>query len=58
MAPGIGASVPVGGFAGMKVTVEAAVLGVLLALGLAVAVGLPPALRAMRLSIVNALAGH
>jgi putative ABC transport system permease protein len=56
LAPGIGGSIP--GFAGMKVTAAAAASGVLLAGGLALLVGLPPALRAMRLDIVNALTGH
>jgi hypothetical protein len=32
--------------------------GAAIAAALAVAVGLPPALRAMRLDIVNALTGH
>ncbi len=58
LAPGIGANLPIPGFAGMKLTAEAAATGAVIAAGLALAVGLPPALRAMRLDIVNALAGH
>jgi putative ABC transport system permease protein len=58
LAPVIGAHVPIGGFSGMQVTPDAAVLGAVIAVGLAAAVGLPPALRAMRLDIVNALSGH
>lgn len=53
LAPGIGSHIP--GFGGMKLTASAVASGALLALGLAVAVGLPPALRAMRLDIVAAL---
>lgn len=56
LAPAVGARIP--GFAGMQVTATAASLGVALAGGLAVIVGLPPALRAMRLDIVNALMRH
>ncbi|HUS23608.1 MAG TPA: ABC transporter permease [Candidatus Binatia bacterium] len=58
LAPVIGANVPIGGFSGMKLTGDAAALGLAIAGGLALAVGLPPALRAMRLDIVAALAGH
>lgn len=58
LAPAIGAGLPIPGFAGMKLTAEAWVIGAAIAAGLALAVGLPPALRAMRLQIVNALTGH
>jgi putative ABC transport system permease protein len=58
LAPGIGANLPIPGFAGMKVTAGAAAIGAAIAAGLALAVGLPPALRAMRLDIVNAMSGH
>ncbi|MGQ0586730.1 MAG: ABC transporter permease [Gammaproteobacteria bacterium] len=57
-APVIGAGIPFPGFTGMKVGAGAAALGAAIAAGLALMVGLPPALRAMRLDIVNALAGH
>lgn len=56
LAPALGAKIP--GFGGMQLTAAAALVGLLLAGALAVAVGLPPALRAMRLEIVNALSGH
>jgi putative ABC transport system permease protein len=56
MAPGIGQNLP--GFGGMAVTADAFATGLALALALAVIVGLAPALRAMRLDIVNALGGH
>ena len=56
LAPAVGAQIP--GFAGMQLTAGAALAGVLLATALAVTVGLPPALRAMRLDIVRALMGH
>ena len=56
LAPGIGSNMP--GFAAMQVTASAAVSGLALAAALAVVVGLPPALRAMRLDIVNALTRH
>lgn len=56
LAPSIGGSMP--GFAGMKLTASAAVTGLLLAAALALVVGLPPALRAKRLNIIDALAGH
>lgn len=46
------------GFGGMKLLPEAWALGLVLSLCLAVVVGLPPALRARRLSIVDALAGR
>jgi hypothetical protein len=42
----------------MKLTPDAWLVGGMIAAGLALAVGLPPALRAMRLDIVNALSGH
>jgi putative ABC transport system permease protein len=58
LAPGIGANLPIPGFAGMKVTSDAWAIGAAIAAGLALAVGLPPALRAMRLDIVSALTGH
>lgn len=58
LAPTIGAGLPIPGFAGMKLTADAWVIGAAIAAGLALAVGLPPALRAMRLNIVNALTGH
>jgi putative ABC transport system permease protein len=54
--PGIAAHVP--GFAGMEMRSSAWVIGIGLTLVLALIVGLPPALRAMRLDIVNALGGH
>ena len=56
LAPALGAQIP--GFAGMQLTAGAALQGVVLATALALAVGLPPALRAMRLDIVKALMGH
>ena len=56
LAPGVGQSLP--GFGGMALTPTAFVLGLVLAAALAVMVGLPPAMRAMRLNIVNALSGH
>jgi putative ABC transport system permease protein len=58
LAPSIGAGLPIPGFAGMKLTADAWLIGTAVAGGLALAVGLPPALRAMRLEIVNALSGH
>jgi putative ABC transport system permease protein len=58
LAPGIGANLPIPGFAGMKLTADAAAVGAAIAAGLALLVGVPPALRAMRLDIVNALMGH
>ena len=56
LAPTIGSSMP--GFAAMQVTPGAAAVGLALATALAAVVGLPPALRAMRLDIVNALTRH
>jgi putative ABC transport system permease protein len=56
LAPGIGTAIP--GFAAMQLTVPAALTGLLVAGALALAVGLPPAYRALRLQIVNALMGH
>lgn len=55
LAPAIGDGLPIPGFSGMKLTGAAAGLGLVIAAGLALAVGLPPALRAMRLDIVTAL---
>ncbi len=46
------------GFAGMGLDPQTFVMGVTIAIALAVAVGLPPALRASRISIVDALAGR
>jgi len=57
-APVIGMNAPMPGMSGMKVSADAIVAAGLMAVGLALAVGLPPALRAMRLDIVNALTGH
>lgn len=54
--PGIAAKIP--GFAGMELRADAFAMGLLLALALAVAVGALPAIRAMRLQIVDALAGR
>jgi len=54
-APVIGMNAPMPGMSGMKVSADAVVVGGLMAAGLALAVGLPPALRAMRLQIVDAL---
>ena len=56
LAPSIGAKIP--GFQGMQLSVEAMLFGLVVAAGLALTVGLPPALRAQRLSIVDALAGR
>lgn len=56
LAPAVGGRIP--GFAGMQLTAGAALVGLLIAAALALVVGLPPALRALRLQIVNALAGH
>jgi putative ABC transport system permease protein len=53
LAPSIGAVMP--GFSAMALTAGAALSGLLIAGVLAMVVGLPPALRAMRLDIVNAL---
>jgi putative ABC transport system permease protein len=57
-APVIGMKVPMPGLSGMKVSADAVAVAGMMAVGLALAVGLPPALRAMRLDIVNALSGH
>jgi putative ABC transport system permease protein len=54
-APVIGMNAPMPGMSGMKVSADAVVVAALMAGGLALAVGLPPALRAMRLQIVDAL---
>jgi putative ABC transport system permease protein len=56
--PGMGQALSGVGFGGMELTSGAFAAGLVLALVLAVIVGLPPALRAMRLDIVNALTGH
>ena len=56
LAPALGGQIP--GFAGMQLTAGAALTGLLIAAALALVVGLPPALRALRLQIVNALTGH
>ena len=58
LAPAIGNGLPIPGFAGMKLTTDAWIVGGVIAAGLALLVGLPPALRAMRLDIVRALMGH
>jgi putative ABC transport system permease protein len=47
-----------GGFAGMELRADAIAEGLAIAALLAVLVGFLPALRAMRLDIVNALSGH
>jgi putative ABC transport system permease protein len=47
-----------GRFPPLFVAGETWVLAAALALGLALAIGLPPALRVRRLRIVDALAGH
>jgi putative ABC transport system permease protein len=57
-APVIGMKVPMPGLSGMKVSADAVAVAAMMEVGLALAVGLPPALRAMRLDIVNALSGH
>ncbi|MES0873793.1 ABC transporter permease [Sinimarinibacterium thermocellulolyticum] len=54
--PGIAAKLP--GFSGMALTPAAFAAALGLAVLLALIVGLPPALRAMRLKIVDALAAH
>lgn len=54
--PGIAAQLP--GFSGLTLTFPAFVTALGLAVLLALIVGLPPALRAMRLQIVDALAAH
>ncbi|AXQ27910.1 ABC transporter permease [Solimonas sp. K1W22B-7] len=51
--PGLAAKVP-----GLRMEPEVWFMGVGVAVALAVVVGFPPAWRAMRLDIVNALAGH
>lgn len=56
LAPGVGANIP--GFGGMKVTSLALGEGVVLAGLIALLVGALPARRALKLDIVNALAGH
>jgi putative ABC transport system permease protein len=54
--PGIAAQLP--GFSGLTLTMSAFLAAMGLAVLLALVVGLPPALRAMRLQIVDALAAH
>lgn len=54
--PGLAASLP--GFTGMTLLPSAWLIALVLAVALALVVGLPPALRAMRLRIVDALSGH
>ncbi|TXH06320.1 MAG: FtsX-like permease family protein [Nevskiaceae bacterium] len=54
--PGMAAHLP--GFSGLTITAQAAVAALGIATLLAIVVGLPPALRAMRLDIVTALSGH
>jgi putative ABC transport system permease protein len=46
------------GIAGAALPIRVAALGLVIAVGLALASGLPPAWRARRLVIVDALAGH
>jgi putative ABC transport system permease protein len=57
-APIIGMNAPIPGMSGMKVTLGTVGVATIMAIGVALAVGLPPALRAMRLDIVDALGGH
>jgi putative ABC transport system permease protein len=45
-------------FPPLYVTAETWLLGLLIVVALGLAIGLPPALRAHRLRIVDALAGH
>lgn len=54
--PGLAENMP--GFSGLTLDLEAWVTALLVALLLALVVGLPPALRAQRLSIVDALSEH
>lgn len=54
--PGLAENMP--GFSGLALDLEAWITALLLALLLALVVGLPPALRAQRLSIVDALSEH
>ncbi|HKY92351.1 MAG TPA: FtsX-like permease family protein [Nevskiaceae bacterium] len=56
IAPVVGVQIP--GFASMQLKPDSALLGVALATAIAVIVGMPPAMRAMRLDIVNALKAH
>jgi putative ABC transport system permease protein len=56
LAPAVGAHLP--GFGGMALTPGAFAAGLGIATLLAFLVGFPPAFRAMRLDIVNALTGH
>ena len=57
-APIIGMNVPMPGLSGMKVSLDAVFVAALMVVGLTLAVGLPPALRAKRLDIISALSGH
>jgi putative ABC transport system permease protein len=57
LVPGIAQSLP-SGFSSMELTALAAAEGIGLSVLLALVVGLPPAWRAMRLDIVNALSEH
>jgi putative ABC transport system permease protein len=54
--PGFAARIP--GFTGLALTANAFTLALGMAVALALVVGILPALRAMRLDIVNALSGH
>lgn len=54
--PGLAAHLP--GLSGLTVTPQSMLGALGIAVLLAFIVGLPPALRAMRLNIVDALAGH
>ena len=54
--PGLASHLP--GMSGLSVTPESMLGALGIAVLLAMVVGLPPALRAMRLNIVDALAGH
>jgi putative ABC transport system permease protein len=56
MLPGLAEKIP--GFAGLVLTGEAFLVALGIALLLTLVVGMLPALRAMRLNIVNALTGH
>ena len=58
LAPLLGLHMPMPGFESMALTAPAALRGMGIAALLALAVGFPPAYRAMRLDIVNALTGH
>jgi putative ABC transport system permease protein len=56
IAPILGVQIP--GFAAMQLKPDAALWGIGLAAAIAFVVGFPPAMRAMRLDIVNAMKGH